>query len=123
MRLSLLYESLEGQTWSGDDGIEYSAPKLVAWARSITKPRPLELAEFADEFREGRHHSDEPDLSPEFIRRAERTDLSFPVLVATSPSGYVIIDGRHRIFKALRAGLTTIPAYVVPLDKLPREAR
>lgn len=123
MRLVLLSEGFfEGQTWSGSDGVEYSVPRLMAWAKLIVPLRPLEVAEFAGDFEEGRHWSDEPDFSPEFVNRANSTDLSYPVLIGIGDGDHVIIDGRHRIFKALQSGRPTLPAYIVKISDLPEEA-
>jgi hypothetical protein len=50
--------------------------------------------------------------------KADKTDTSIPVIVATEEAGKsVLIDGWHRYAKALRLRLTEIPAVVLSEDE------
>jgi hypothetical protein len=52
---------------------------------------------------------------PDHARRIEEAALSFPILVgANDNGGFYIIDGVHRLCKALRNNRKTIKAKVVP---------
>jgi hypothetical protein len=61
------------------------------------------------------HDQEDPDVKFEATRTA-RADLSYPVLL--HPDGY-LMDGYHRIGKALQAGATTIRAIRFTPETLP----
>ena len=96
---------------------EWDAPTLWAWAADLRHPRlEVNLAElivtrqlFADW---------EPLTSllqaVNYFRDAQRVDLTFPILLAPT---WEVVDGYHRVVKALLAGRVTLPA--VHLLELP----
>lgn len=49
--------------------------------------------------------------------KAEKTDPTIPVIVATEEGKLVLIDGWHRYAKALRIRLTEIPAVTLTEDE------
>lgn len=111
--------SFHGQTWSGDDGVEYDVPKLVDWARRVTKVVDVLIADLV-----GGGGSDEPDDSPEFAARAALSDLNYPILVGRDRSGRLhVMDGRHRVHKAVNQKRDAVPAFIVNLDDLPESCR
>jgi hypothetical protein len=76
-------------------------------------------------------HSDEPDMSPEFLERVSGLDLEAydknkypPILIIRDKGSYSIADGRHRVVNYIQllkdAGRNvnpaTIQAYVLDLD-------
>lgn len=46
--------------------------------------------------------------SPKFTEIANKTDLTYPILVIQYPDGLWIADGVHRLYKAQQSGLKTI---------------
>ena len=57
------------------------------------------------------------------IERSERSDLSFPIIIAKGTKGNwtMILDGHHRLFKAHNNGIKTIKAIVLDLKNAPKE--
>lgn len=53
-------------------------------------------------------------------RRTTEADLAFPIVITEYKSRLVILDGIHRLVKALQEGRKTIEAIVVPASYLSR---
>ena len=49
----------------------------------------------------------------EHLKTMTEDDLAWPILVATWQDSTLIIDGWHRVFKALELGMTDLPCYVL----------
>ena len=56
--------------------------------------------------------------SAEFVKRAERSDLSYPIIVIEYPDGRFIADGVHRLWKAFKTEQQYIKGYLVTSDEL-----
>lgn len=65
-------------------------------------------------------HAEKTD--EETIERSERSDLSFPIIIAKGINGNwtMILDGHHRLFKAHNNGVKKIKATVLDLKEAPR---
>jgi len=65
------------------------------------------------------------DDDPEEIKKIEKADLQYPILIFVTSNGEFIsiIDGHHRARKAARKGLETIKAKVINIDTLPKKIR
>jgi hypothetical protein len=65
------------------------------------------------------------DDDPEEIKKIEKADLQYPILIFVTSNGEFIsiIDGHHRAQKAARKGLETIKAKVINIDTLPKKIR
>lgn len=63
-------------------------------------------------------NTDEIPGSKEFIDRAEKTDLSFPIIVVKYDDGDFIADGVHRLWKAKDLNMKHIKAYVLSSEEL-----
>jgi len=65
------------------------------------------------------------DDNPEEIKKIEKSDLQYPILIFVTSNGEFIsiIDGHHRAQKAARKGLETIKAKVINIDTLPKHIR
>ena len=48
-------------------------------------------------------------VSPEELKRAERTDLTCPILVAKFGDRLVTVDGYHRLIKAIHTAESSLP--------------
>ena len=59
------------------------------------------------------------------VRKIESADLQYPILIFINDDGEFIsiIDGHHRAQKAVRKGLETIKAKVIPINSLPKNIR
>ena len=65
------------------------------------------------------------DGDKEEIAKIEKADLQYPILIFVDNDGEFIsiIDGHHRAQKAVRKGLETIKAKVIPINSLPKDIR
>lgn len=112
----ILNESFKGQTYSFGTGVEYSVPKLYQLAKN--KQTFAELVDVP--LNELMHNlegddtmeTDEEIGSEKFSQRANRADLAYPILIHEINGEKWIIDGAHRLYKAHKAGLPSIKAYV-----------
>jgi hypothetical protein len=50
--------------------------------------------------------------------RIENADLQYPIIIVKHGGGYMIVDGTHRIRKAIRMGVP-VKAHVIPFEDLP----
>jgi len=59
------------------------------------------------------------------IKKIESADLQYPILIFVDNDGKFlsIIDGHHRAQKAVRKGLETIKAKLIPINSLPKDIR
>jgi hypothetical protein len=65
------------------------------------------------------------DGNEDEIKKIERADLQYPILIFVDYDGSFIsiIDGHHRAQKAVRKGLETIKAKIIPINSLPKDIR
>ena len=59
------------------------------------------------------------------IRKIEKADLRYPILIFVTDKGEFIsiIDGHHRAQKAVKKGMKTIKAKLIPINSLPKDIR
>jgi hypothetical protein len=59
------------------------------------------------------------------VKKIDNADLQYPILIFVDNGGEFIsiIDGHHRAQKAVRKGLETIKAKVIPINSLPKDIR
>ena len=58
-------------------------------------------------------------------KKIDKADLQYPILIFVDNDGEFIsiIDGHHRAQKAVRKGLKTIKAKIIPINSLPKDIR
>ena len=115
---SLITETLyNDQTYSDGTG-EWRVGDIIDCAQN--KPRQdLDVeALFAVNFDTSDDSFDEAPGSPEFVERAERSDLNYPIVVVRYPDGDFVADGNHRLWKAHSGGMKTIKGYVITVKEL-----
>ena len=56
-------------------------------------------------------------------KKIEKSDLRYPILILVDDKNKLIsiIDGHHRIHKAIKKGLKTIKAKLIPINSLPKK--
>jgi hypothetical protein len=59
------------------------------------------------------------------INKIDMADLEYPILIFVDDEGNIlsIIDGHHRVHKAIRRGLETIKCKLIPINSLPDNIR
>ena len=112
----VINEGLDDTSWENDEG-KVTLIDLL----DVTKDIPVE--EISVE--ELKQHSLTWDGDEEEIKKIERADLQYPILVFVNDDGefMYIVDGHHRAQKAVRRGLKTIKAKVIPINSLPKEMK
>jgi hypothetical protein len=56
------------------------------------------------------------------VNRSENSDLSYPIIITTNGGEYgMLLDGHHRLLKAINNGIINIKARVLELNDAPIE--
>jgi len=65
------------------------------------------------------------DGNNEEISKIESSDLQYPILIFVDDNRDImfIVDGNHRVQKALRHGLETIKSKLIPFNTLPKHIK
>ena len=115
--MGLLTEGLHDTSWQNEDGDKITLMDLL----DATQDIPIE--EYSVE--ELKPHLLTWDGDGDEVRKIERADLQYPILIFVNDDGEFIniIDGHHRAQKAVRKGLETIKAKVIPINCLPKNIR
>ena len=109
---------MEDQTFSDDKG-NYSVPKIVKYAKENKKLEQLPLEPLLHNLEPSPYETGhELPGHPDFIARANKTDLKWPIIVVSYPDGLFIADGVHRLWKARSEDMKQIKAYVLDRDEL-----
>ena len=108
----------EDQQFTDQDGA-YSVIDLIDYAQKNKKPEEIEVKELMHNLEPSPEEtgSDVPG-SPEFIARAEKASLEFPILVIKYSDGLWIADGVHRLWKAVQQKQNYIKGYILNKDEI-----
>jgi len=110
-------EGLHDTSWENDEGDKITLIDLLDATKdipvknlSVKKLKPKLLSWDGDE---------------EEIKKIEKADLQYPILVFVDDNGKFIsiIDGHHRAQKAVRNELETIKGKVIPINSLPKNIK
>ena len=109
---------MEDQTFSDNNGT-YSVPQIVNYAEKNKKIKEIPISKLLHNLEPSPHEEgSELPGHPEFIERANQTDLKYPIIIVKYPDGLFIADGVHRLAKAHSLNHETIKAYVLDQDEL-----
>lgn len=112
-------KAFEDQKYSDNSG-EWNVPDIVDYATENGKKMSFsigDLAKIAFQPSEDEEFDEVPG-SPEFIERAMKTDLKYPITVVRYDDGDFIADGNHRLWKARELGQKKIIGYLIQSDDL-----
>lgn len=118
----LLHEDMHGDNWASTswtdvingkeitvtlkDLLEYiKHDSVVSIKTSILEPFALH-----------KNKTDKQTLS-----NIEKSNLEYPIIVMKKSNGYQILDGHHRLQKAINNHIPNIKAKIIDLKKLPKE--
>ena len=115
--MGLITEGLHDTSWENDEGDKITLIDLL----NATEDIPVQ--EISVE--ELKPHLLSWDGDKEEIEKIEKADLQYPILIFLDTDGEFIsiIDGHHRAQKAVRKGLETIKAKIIPINSLPKDIR
>ena len=109
---------MEDQTFSDNNGT-YSVPQIVNYATQNKLIQNLPIEPLLHNLEPSPHESgSELPGHPEFIERAEQTELKYPIIVVQYQDGLFIADGVHRLYKANSKNHKNIKAYLINQNEL-----
>ena len=113
----VINEGLHDTSWQNDEGDKITLMDLL----NATEDIPVERVSVE----ELKPHLLTWDGDEEEIIKIDSADLQYPILIFVDNDGEFIsiIDGHHRAQKAVRKGLETIKAKVIPINDLPKDIR
>jgi hypothetical protein len=115
--IRLQKEGLHDTFWENDEGDRITLIDLLDATKDIPiKKIPIEKLKSKLLSWDG----DEDE-----IKKIDKADLQYPILIFVEDDGSFIsiIDGHHRAQKAIRKGLETIKAKIIPINSLPKNIR
>ena len=112
-----LNEGLNDTSWENDEGDKITLMDLL----NATEDIPVERVSVE----ELKPHLLTWDVDEDEIKKIDSADLQYPILIFVDNNGKFIsiIDGHHRAQKAVRRGLETIKAKVIPINDLPKDIK
>lgn len=116
----LVKEDVYHQHWTSNKK-RYNVGMLYDFAKSVADPEDIPL----DSLQYGFEHTnvDEEKWSSDFVKRCQKANLDYPILVVKDRKGkFWIADGNHRYGKAIMHADEFIKAYVVEEKDLPEKA-
>ena len=106
------------QTFSDDKGT-WNVPDIFNYAKEHGKFINIPIEKLLHNLEPSPNESgDDLPGHPEFIERANRSDLSYPIIVVSYPDGLWIADGVHRLWKSRDEGIRSVPSYLISSDDL-----
>jgi hypothetical protein len=113
----VLREGLHDTSWQNDEGDKITLMDLL----NATEDIPVEKVSVE----ELKPHLLTWDGDEDEVKKIESADLQYPILIFVEDNGKFIsiIDGHHRAQKAVRKGLKTIKAKIIPINTLPKDIR
>ena len=115
--MGLQSEGLHDTSWENEEGDKITLIDLL----NVTEDIPVEEVSVE----ELKPHLLSWDGDEEEIKKIEKADLNYPILIFVNDDNefLTIIDGHHRVQKAVRKGLETIKAKIIPINCLPKNIR
>ncbi len=110
-------EGLHDTSWENDEGDKITLMDLLNATENIPVKK-VSVKELIP-------HLLSWDGDEEEIKKIEKSDLKYPILIFVDDDGKFIsiIDGHHRAQKAARHGLKTIKAKEIPINQLPKKIK
>jgi hypothetical protein len=115
--MGVINEGLHDTSWENEEGEKITLMDLL----NATEDIPVENISVEAL----KPHLLTWDGDEDEIKKIESSDLQYPILIFVDNGGEFIsiIDGHHRAQKAVRKGLETIKAKVIPINSLPKDIR
>ena len=113
-------EDVYHQHWTSN-GDRYNVGMLYDYAKSVTDPEQIPLDSLKRGF--SKTTVDEEKWSDEFIKRCQKSNLNYPILVVRDNKDRLwIADGNHRYGKAVMRADEMIWGYIVDEKDLPEKS-
>jgi uncharacterized protein (DUF1015 family) len=115
--MGVINEGLHDTSWENEEGDKITLMDLLNATENIP------VSDISVE--ELKPHLLSWDGDEDEVRKIDSADLQYPILIFVNDDGgfITIIDGHHRAQKAVRKGLETIRAKVIPINYLSKDIR
>jgi ParB-like chromosome segregation protein Spo0J len=115
--MGVINEGLHDTSWENEEGGKITLMDLLNATENIP------VSDISVE--ELKPHLLSWDGDEDEVRKIDSADLQYPILIFVNDDGgfITIIDGHHRAQKAVRKGLETIKAKVIPINSLSKDIR
>jgi hypothetical protein len=115
--MEIFTEGLHDTSWENDEGDKITLIDLLNATEGISVQK-ISVEEL-------KPHLLSWDGNEEEIKKIENADLQYPILIFVDDNGkfITIIDGHHRVQKAIKKGLEKINAKVIPINSLPKNIK
>jgi uncharacterized protein (DUF1015 family) len=115
--MGVINEGLHDTSWENEEGDKIALMDLLNATENIP------VSDISVE--ELKPHLLSWDGDENEVRKIDSADLQYPILIFVNDDGgfITIIDGHHRAQKAVRKGLETIKAKVIPINSLSKDIR
>jgi hypothetical protein len=115
--MGVINEGLHDTSWENEEGDKITLMDLLNDTENIP------VSDISVE--ELKPHLLSWDGDEDEVRKIDSADLQYPILIFVNDDGgfITIIDGHHRAQKAVRKGLETIKAKVIPINSLSKDIR
>jgi uncharacterized protein (DUF1015 family) len=115
--MGVIKEGLHDTSWENEEGDKITLMDLLNDTENIP------VSDISVE--ELKPHLLSWDGDEDEVRKIDSADLQYPILIFVNDDGgfITIIDGHHRAQKAVRKGLETIKAKVIPINSLSKDIR
>ena len=112
-----LNEGLHDTSWQNEEGDKITLIDLLN-ATDHIPVRNIEVKNLKHMLLTWSHDNSE-------VRKIDMSDLQYPILIFVNIKGDIlsIIDGHHRVQKAIKQGLDTIKGKLIPINSLPKDMR
>ena len=112
-----LNEGLHDTSWQNEEGDKITLIDLLN-ATDHIPVRNIEVKNLKHMLLTWNHDNSE-------VRKIDMADLQYPILIFVNIKGDIlsIIDGHHRVQKAIKQGLDTIKGKLIPINSLPKDMR
>jgi len=115
--MGVINEGLHDTSWENEEGEKITLMDLLNATEDIS------VEEISVE--ELKPHLLTWDGDEDEVKKIDSSDLQYPILIFVNDDGKFIsiIDGHHRAQEAVRKGLETIKAKIIPINSLPKDIR
>jgi len=115
--MGVINEGLHDTSWENEQGDKITLMHLLNATENIP------VSDISVE--ELKPHLLSWDGDEDEVIKIDSADLQYPILIFVNDDGgfITIIDGHHRAQKAVRKGLETIKAKVIPINSLSKDIR
>lgn len=118
----VLQENMHGNNWTSTSWTDTVEGKEITVTLNdmlnLIKDKPIKeiQTEILEPYALHKTKTDEQTLS-----NIQKANLDYPIIVLHHPNKYQILDGHHRLQKAINNSLPTIKARVIELTDMPED--